>query len=328
MSVALRGMLCVVLVALAGTAGADGVIEINQARAMVGGVTPGDLPGFPVTLNDPGSYQLTGDLALPDANTSGIVIAADYVNIDLNGFQIHGVTVCQLSGSPAVVTCSPTGAGSGVLTNFPLGNYSTVRNGTVRGNGFNGVSLRDGSRVESLIAANNGNDGIAVGISGAVTDSTVSFNGDDGISVQASGRVERSVANSNRHMGIRAGTATAVVDNTANGNGSYGVDGSNLSVIGNTLAGNGSNGVTIDSGGLVTANFIYGNGLNAIQCINPGVAPGCNVVDNTISSNGGSALASSGDSAYKGNVMNANASTVSGATQTGTNVCNSTTTCP
>ena len=43
----------------------DGVIEINQARALAGGVTPGDTAGFPVSLNDSGSYRLTSDLVPP-----------------------------------------------------------------------------------------------------------------------------------------------------------------------------------------------------------------------------------------------------------------------
>ncbi len=47
--------------ALPGTAFAvDGQIAITQARAMAGGVTPGDAPGFPVTITQPGSYVLSG----------------------------------------------------------------------------------------------------------------------------------------------------------------------------------------------------------------------------------------------------------------------------
>ena len=38
----------------------DGVIEINQHRALAGGVTAGDTAGFPVTLSQRGSYRLTG----------------------------------------------------------------------------------------------------------------------------------------------------------------------------------------------------------------------------------------------------------------------------
>ena len=42
----------------------DGVIEINDARARAGQVTPGDNAGYPVVINEPGSYRLTGNLEL------------------------------------------------------------------------------------------------------------------------------------------------------------------------------------------------------------------------------------------------------------------------
>ena len=44
---------------------ADGVVEIDQAAAIAGGITPGDDPGFPITLDSPGSDRLTG-FCLPD----------------------------------------------------------------------------------------------------------------------------------------------------------------------------------------------------------------------------------------------------------------------
>jgi hypothetical protein len=42
---------------IASAAAVDGVIEINQAKALAGGVTPGDTAGFPVALSAPGSYR-------------------------------------------------------------------------------------------------------------------------------------------------------------------------------------------------------------------------------------------------------------------------------
>lgn len=46
------GALGALLLGLAGSAWAvDGVIDINQARALAGGVTPGDTAGFPVTIS-------------------------------------------------------------------------------------------------------------------------------------------------------------------------------------------------------------------------------------------------------------------------------------
>src|SRR5438270_1570559 len=72
----------------------DGVVLIDQNRALAGNVTPGDAPGFPVTISVPGSYRLSGNLMVPDAHTSAISITADHVTIDLNGFSIIGPTVC------------------------------------------------------------------------------------------------------------------------------------------------------------------------------------------------------------------------------------------
>ncbi len=46
--------------------GVDGVIEINQPRALAGGVTATDGAGFPVTLDHPGSYRLTGNLTVDE----------------------------------------------------------------------------------------------------------------------------------------------------------------------------------------------------------------------------------------------------------------------
>ena len=51
----------------------DGVVYIDQNRAAAGGITPGDLAGFPVTIAQSGSYRLSGNLTVPDLNTTAIV---------------------------------------------------------------------------------------------------------------------------------------------------------------------------------------------------------------------------------------------------------------
>jgi hypothetical protein len=63
----------------------DGVVLINQSQALAGNITPGDAPGFPVTISQSGSYRLTGNLIIPDANTTAIQITAENVTLDLNG---------------------------------------------------------------------------------------------------------------------------------------------------------------------------------------------------------------------------------------------------
>src|SRR5213079_870780 len=100
-------------------------------RALAGGVTPGDAPGFPVTLSVAGSYRLSGNLTVPDENTNAIVVSADNVTIDLNGFSILGPVVC--SGNP--VSCNfTTGTGTGVIVDGLHPNLTLV-NGTIRGMG-------------------------------------------------------------------------------------------------------------------------------------------------------------------------------------------------
>ena len=83
----------------------DGVILIDQNKAMAGNVTLGDTPGFPVTISLPGSYRLSGNLTVPDANTTAIEVTAGGVSIDLNGFGIFGPTNC--TGFPVVTSCAP-----------------------------------------------------------------------------------------------------------------------------------------------------------------------------------------------------------------------------
>jgi hypothetical protein len=115
---------------LAGMAQAmDGTKLISQNNALAGNVTPGDAPGFPVTISVRGSYVLSSNLTVPDANTTAIEITVEDVTLDLNGFTIQGPTVCE--GFPRV--CAPTGSGTGVETAFLsfIRNIAVV-NGTVR----------------------------------------------------------------------------------------------------------------------------------------------------------------------------------------------------
>src|SRR6266446_10729399 len=123
----------------------DGTVLIDQNKAMAGNVTPGDAPGFPVTISLPGSYKLAGNLTVPDANTDAILITSNKVTLDLNGFAILGPTVCGRSGpgSGGFIVCSPTGPGNGV--NATQVNNVTIMNGTIRGMGANGIALLGGT---------------------------------------------------------------------------------------------------------------------------------------------------------------------------------------
>ena len=88
----------------------DGVVLIDQNRALAGNVAPGDAPGFPITISQAGSYRLSGNLTVTDPNTVAIQITADFVTLDLNGFSVIGPNVC--AGHPTV--CPAPGTGIGV----------------------------------------------------------------------------------------------------------------------------------------------------------------------------------------------------------------------
>lgn len=130
---------------------ADGVIEINQAS-----VDAAD--GFPFEITAPGSYKLTGDLTVPDADTTGIEVSAANVTIDLNGFGIFGSVECTREGA-ATTVCPASSAGTGILFQEKGGG---VRNGTIRGMGRDGVS-GPGLRVENIHASHNAGTAIVAG---------------------------------------------------------------------------------------------------------------------------------------------------------------------
>lgn len=203
-----------------GAHGGDGVIEINQAKAEAGEVTPGDAEGFPVTISEPGSYRLTGNLAVPDANTTAIQVTATTVTLDLNGFSIIGPITCSRFAVPTN-GCGPPGTGIGIEAGL---NTVSVRNGVVEGMGGEGISASR-AQIESVTAQFNRGDGFAVigtvknceargngrhgfAGSGLLVSSTAEANGQHGID-WSTGMVENSIARLNGRDGIRLFQGTA-----------------------------------------------------------------------------------------------------------------------
>jgi len=185
----------------------DGVIEINQARADKGGITPGDAPGFPITIStgtfsaDPMSFRLTGPLF---TSTSGNVIEifSPHVTIDLNGFMI----TCLL----------PSCAGTAIMSDSQAN--ITVMNGTVRG--FNtGIDISgNGARVENVRAIGNTGAGVHLASVCSVRNCTAAANGADGINVSNGCTVSGNTANDNGADGINTGVGCNVYGNTVHGN--------------------------------------------------------------------------------------------------------------
>ena len=240
----------------------DGVIEINQAKALAGEVTPSDTPGFPVTIDTEGSYLLTGnlDLHLLSKDIDAIKVIANNVVIDLNGFEIEG---------PCAVPCVPVGIGGGIDANVT---HTTVRNGTIR---------------------NMGREGVSVGNFGVVTDVRTIDNSHYGIITGGFATVRNSVAAGNANVGIRPTTSSRVIDCTAEGNTLDGIlpNGPGIALIGNVVDGNSGDGIdaVFCSACLIENNTARSNTGNGIVS-----AAGSVLRDNTSSDNTGWGISAMG----------------------------------
>ena len=248
----------------------DGVVLIDQSHALAGNITPGDAPGFPITISQPGSYRLSGNLTVPDVNTTAIQITADHVTIDLNGFGIYGPVVC--TGFPA--TCPKAGKGIGIAaTNGespgPVG--VRISNGTVSGMGSNGILINGAtSYAEKVTATNNAGGGLEV--NGVVVESGANSNGTFGIFAIT---VRDSIATANHTMGIQLDASGGVgIGNIASFNGAEGINSPNGTVINNTAVRNGTFGITALCPSSIFANTVVSNTQGTIQTTDDG-GTGC-----------------------------------------------------
>ncbi len=280
----------------------DGVIEINQARALAGGVVPGDAPDFPVTINTGGSFRLTGNLSLNAGllNVSAIfVTTSNGVTIDLNGFALQGPGSCGIDG------CVTPGTSRGIDGS---GSPSvTVRNGIVRGFPSGGVSLGARARVEDVTATNNG------GI---------------GIQVDANSVISGCIAGSNAGNGIQTSSANTLAGNTADNNGQNGIQTSQSSSLShNTAASNKGTGIAASTSCTLDGNTVRLNLGNGISCVN------CVLIGNTAFANtqfGFSLDANSGytQSNLRDNHGGNDQTQVAGGVDQGQNLCGVPIACP
>ena len=227
----------------------DGVVLFNQASALAGNVTPGDTPGFPVTISAPGSYRLTGNLVVTDLSVNVIEITTDNVTIDLNGFSLIGPVVC--TGNP-VSSCTSVGDGVGI---FSRKSNLTVLNGTIRGMN-DGITFVGGdNHIEKVHATSNTSIGIGSGNGQSlVTSCNTSFNGVFGIF--GNGKAEGNVAEGNGLDGIVF--AGAMTNNVAANNKGNGISGQGV-FSGNSATTNGQAGINAICPSFVSGNYAFQN---------------------------------------------------------------------
>ncbi len=186
----------------------DGVIEINDARAVAGGITSGDTAGYPVIIDEGGSYRLTGNL---DSGAQvAIRISVPDVTLDLNGFTIEG------DGTPFI-------DGVSVGANSP---NVEIRNGTIRDFGRHGIfalSTSPGTRVIDVRVIDNGIFGLNLENEGSlVRGCTVTGSGGGGIRALSRSTVLGNTVMDNGGLGLTGSIATGYGKNvfTENNGGS------------------------------------------------------------------------------------------------------------
>lgn len=273
----------------------DGVVDINQTRAVAGGVTFGDSAGFPVTISASGSYRLTGNVGTSGSNVTIVDITASDVSLDLNGFAIS----CE----SRVGACN--GTGNGIQAS---GNNIRVHNGIVRGMGNDGVTVGGFSTIENVHALNNHGRGLSAGAGSIVRDSLAVENTGFGIVVGTNSTVRDCLSRGSTGVGIQTGVGSTISGNTAAEGSAAGIYcNGGCTIIGNTVFSNSGAGVSSLGGNTVIGNTIRNNTGFGLSVVGTDTL----YTQNTLTGNNGGG----------------NNAQVSGGTS-GSNFCGTDTTCP
>ena len=244
----------------------DGTVLINQSTITNGLANCPTGGHLPIVICQPGSYRLSGNITVPDANTDAIHITADNVTLDLNGFAILGPATCTFKnlnlGVIFPLQCSPAGTGVGILS---FNNNIGLSNGAVNGMGSAGIQIfGNGTRIESLRVANNAGTGLngggIIGGSALINNCTVTMNAQIGIFV-TDGTVNLSSIVVNGGVGIQGLVSVVASNNSVYQNGQDGIANVTLAVN-NTIVQNAGFGFSCVSG--FTCGF-EGNVFNQLN---------------------------------------------------------------
>lgn len=234
---------------------------IDQAKALAGGITAGDAPGFPVTLSATGSYKLTSNLIVP-GNVSGIAITAPNVTLDLNGYSIIGPVNCTATAGQVVCT-GPIGSASIGISAVVDG--LSLRNGHVRGFGDSGIQMRGGLAEDLQVESNHGD-----GFSAAA------------LPTDLPARISGVRVRLNAGVGLRS--RHAIIERVVSSANQIGIWGYDISIIDSRVVGNFSKGLQDVSSGVVGAQpsalkgtVMHSNGSPSISGVSSSL--GGNLID-------------------------------------------------
>jgi hypothetical protein len=285
-------LLLVLLVLMAGT-----IIAILATRASGG---PLDPPGpgastqsniiyqptscaaFPIVISTPGSYRLGGNITGCNGK-DGIQIASGDVTLSLAGFSVIGV--------PGSLIGIKNVGGNGQLN---------IADGIVVTWGGTGINLTGSStaRMNNIIAAYNGGDGMQLGSTSSMSHSTSSANGGFGIRAAATNiTISDCNVDYNGGYGIYLTGAGSVVDGCEVGGHASGggIQVSDVArVMNNYVHNNGDEGIYATGSCTIEGNTVEWNGTYGINV----TGDRCSVAGNTANSNGAGGIHFSGGASH------------------------------
>jgi Right handed beta helix region len=233
---------------------------------------------LPITIASEGSYYLTSNIVASAGYTgNGISVAASNVTVDLNGFEIVGVS----------------GSGAGIFLNGSVANF-TARNGTIRNWGSDAINAAGNqrTRVESLRVLNNGL-GLDLDAGASVLQCTANGNFGGGIIVLDRSVVRDSEASANSGNGISAGPASILQGCSASSNTSHGFVATACSLLDCAATSNGINvsttanidGFNISSFSSITGCTSTGNTGYGLHVVAANQNDGATISNSTFSGN-------------------------------------------
>jgi parallel beta-helix repeat protein len=269
------------------------------------------ISSLPFTINTPGSYYITGNLA-GAAGQNGIVIDADNVTLDLGGFELVGpgsgtVSAVRVNTPHSNATVRHGSArgwlGSAIAaasvnctefhvedvrvfnagqTGIVLGNNGAASYCKVRGCVFSGISGGTNCHVTScIVTGTTTGDGINIGNDGVINDCTSSGNGSDGFQTTENVTVNNCAAANNSASGYNLGSGSTVHGCTARFNGTTGFTGANnIRVSDSTVAFSGTNGFSFAVAASLDGCTSSFNGVNGYQLSDAAVVHNCTAQSN------------------------------------------------
>ncbi len=206
------------------------------------------ISALPYTISTPGSYYITTNLLV--AVNNGIVIAANNVNLDLNGFTISSIQSPASTGKGIAL-----GSGSGPVTNI------TIRNGFITGSVTNNGGTYSGNGFGYGIFQFGGQPAVNVHVS------DVAVSGCQFVGIHLGGSnsvVESCSVNMVGSYGIYA---QSISDSSAMNCGNFGIY---ATASANNCSGSssGGNGLSAASAENCYGSSTIGNGISAINALN------------------------------------------------------------